>query len=383
MKQAKYDGREVLYLSGNSGTVPRQAEVLQAQLAKIGVKVRIELADFPTFRRRWLQERQWDLVQVQWDADLDPDETLYPELHSTETWNAGKWVNKDFDRAVERRAAENDFKKRKKYYDDSVRAHPRGRARRHPAPRQRAEDPPQVREGLPDDSRGPDRHAPRLARQGVGGRRPSPCPLPLAGERAAGVPVGGVLIGVAQAENGRLVEGRPTTWKASGRPAAENPQGTLSAGRPSPLNGRVRREKRPCRVTSSCRGPTVAWASEGARLRNHRRHQDVHLGEHLRDERAGETGAQAERLQVVVGRYLHAQLEPRAHDRLDLVRPLAEQPRVDRRGLGTADDVRDVAHRLRIRHRPISATRAPSSRQHVRPPARTPAAISASTPWKK
>jgi peptide/nickel transport system substrate-binding protein len=122
MKQAKYDGREVLYLSGNAGTAPRQAEVIQAHLAKIGIKVRIELADFPTFRRRWLQERQWDLVQLQWDADLDPDETLYPELHSGETWNAGKWVNKDFDRAVEAARAENDFKKRKKSYEDSVKA---------------------------------------------------------------------------------------------------------------------------------------------------------------------------------------------------------------------------------------------------------------------
>jgi peptide/nickel transport system substrate-binding protein len=122
MKQAKYDGREVLLLSTNAGTAPRQAEVIQAQLAKIGIKVRIELADAPTFRRRWLQERQWDLVQLQWDADLDPDETLYPELHSGETWNAGRWVNKDFDRAVELARVEPDFKKRKKYYDDSVRA---------------------------------------------------------------------------------------------------------------------------------------------------------------------------------------------------------------------------------------------------------------------
>jgi peptide/nickel transport system substrate-binding protein len=122
MKQAKYDGREILLLSGNADTAPRQSEVVQAQLAKIGVKVRIELADFPTFRRRWLQEKQWDMVAVQWDADLDPDETLYPELHSTETWNAGKWVSKDFDRAVELARAEPDFKKRKKYYEDSIKA---------------------------------------------------------------------------------------------------------------------------------------------------------------------------------------------------------------------------------------------------------------------
>jgi peptide/nickel transport system substrate-binding protein len=122
MKQAKYDGREVLLLSGNAGTAPRRSEAIQAQLAKLGIKVKIELADAPTFRRRWLQERQWDLVQIQWDADLDPDETLYPELHSGETWNAGRWVNKDFDRAVEAARTENDPKKRKKAYDDAVKA---------------------------------------------------------------------------------------------------------------------------------------------------------------------------------------------------------------------------------------------------------------------
>jgi peptide/nickel transport system substrate-binding protein len=122
MKQSKYpNGTEVMLLSGNAGTVPRQAEVLQAQLAKIGIKVNIELADAPTFRRRWLQERQWDLVQVQWDADLDPDETLYPELHSGEAWNAGKWANADFDKMVEGARSENDFKKRKKFYEEAVR----------------------------------------------------------------------------------------------------------------------------------------------------------------------------------------------------------------------------------------------------------------------
>lgn len=122
MKQAKYDGREVALLTINSGTAPRRCEVIQAQLAKIGVKVRIEQADAPTFRRRWLQERQWDMVTLQWDADLDPDETLFPELHSTEAWNAGKWANKDFDRAVELARVEIDFKKRKQAYDDAVKA---------------------------------------------------------------------------------------------------------------------------------------------------------------------------------------------------------------------------------------------------------------------
>lgn len=123
MKQSKHAGGvDVTLLAINSGTTPRQAEVVQAQLARIGVRVKIEIADAPTWRRRWLQERQWDLVSVQWDADLDPDETLYPELHSGEAWNAGRWSNAAFDRAVEAAREEPEPKKRKRHYEEAVKA---------------------------------------------------------------------------------------------------------------------------------------------------------------------------------------------------------------------------------------------------------------------
>jgi peptide/nickel transport system substrate-binding protein len=121
LKKSRYaNGTEVLLLSGNAGYAPRQAEVLQAQLAKLNIKANISLNDFPTFRKRWLEEKQWDIVQLQWDADLDPDETLFPELHSTETWNAGRWINPEFDRLVELAQVEADQKKRKQYYDEAV-----------------------------------------------------------------------------------------------------------------------------------------------------------------------------------------------------------------------------------------------------------------------
>jgi peptide/nickel transport system substrate-binding protein len=121
LKKSRYpNGTEALLLSANSGYGPRQAEVLQAQLAKLGIKANISLNDTPTFRRRWLEERQWDMVQVQWDADLDPDETLYPELHSKEKWNAGRWNNPEFDRLVELAQVEQDEKKRKQYYDAAI-----------------------------------------------------------------------------------------------------------------------------------------------------------------------------------------------------------------------------------------------------------------------
>jgi peptide/nickel transport system substrate-binding protein len=121
LKKSRYaNGTEAMLLSGNSGWQPRQAEVIQAQLARLGIKVSISLNDFPTFRKRWLEERQWDIVQGQWDADLDPDETLFPELHSKETWNAGKWNNPEFDRLVELAQVEADQKQRKQYYQEAV-----------------------------------------------------------------------------------------------------------------------------------------------------------------------------------------------------------------------------------------------------------------------
>jgi peptide/nickel transport system substrate-binding protein len=121
LKKSRYaNGTEAMLLSGNSGWQPRQAEVIQAQLARLGIKVSISLNDFPTFRKRWLEERQWDIVQGQWDADLDPDETLFPELHSKETWNAGKWNSPEFDRLVEQAQVEADQKQRKQYYNEAV-----------------------------------------------------------------------------------------------------------------------------------------------------------------------------------------------------------------------------------------------------------------------
>jgi peptide/nickel transport system substrate-binding protein len=121
LKQSKYaGGATVSLITPNSEYYPRQAEVLQAQLAKIGLKVNIQVLDIPTWRKRWLDDRDWDLVTLRWDADLDPDETLFPELHSRERWNAGRWINADFDRLVELARAEPNQKQRKQYYDEAV-----------------------------------------------------------------------------------------------------------------------------------------------------------------------------------------------------------------------------------------------------------------------
>jgi peptide/nickel transport system substrate-binding protein len=121
LKQSKYaGGTTVSLLTPNSEYYPRQAEALQAQLARIGVRVNIQVLDISAWRKRWLDDRDWDMVTLRWDADLDPDETLFPELHSKERWNAGRWNNPEFDRLVEQAQVEPDLQKRKQLYDQAV-----------------------------------------------------------------------------------------------------------------------------------------------------------------------------------------------------------------------------------------------------------------------
>jgi hypothetical protein len=68
---------------------------------------------------------------------------------------------------------------------------------------------------------------------------------------------------VAEAQHGRLVERAAGDRQPSGRPSHVKPAGTASTGRPSVLNGRVSREKRPMRRTISSTGGAVTARAPG------------------------------------------------------------------------------------------------------------------------
>src|SRR3989441_11738755 len=74
-------------------------------------------------------------------------------------------------------------------------------------------------------------------------------------------------------------KGRPTIASASGSPWVENPQGKDSAGSPSPLKGRVRREKAPHLLDDVVDGARRDGGDLRCRFGNRRRDQHVHLGE--------------------------------------------------------------------------------------------------------
>ena len=134
-----------------------------------------------------------------------------------------------------------------------------------------------------------------------------------------------------------------------GRPRrGERRRAPARAGRPRPFHG-----PREAGETAHPRGDGLAVAGrhlgESGRGRGRGRHDhEIGLLEDLADELAREPRAQAQGLEVVVRRDAHAHLEARAHRGLELVRPLAENARVDGGALRARNDATHVVDHLGI-----------------------------------
>jgi peptide/nickel transport system substrate-binding protein len=120
MQESKYpQGATIEYIANPTTFQPRIAQIVQAHLAKIGLKVEINMFEDATWRKRWL-EGNFDMVLDSPWADLDPDETIYPQFHTGEKWNVGKWSNAEYDRQVEKARGTFDVATRKAAYDKAV-----------------------------------------------------------------------------------------------------------------------------------------------------------------------------------------------------------------------------------------------------------------------
>ena len=104
-KKSKYQGEvNPVYIvsqgfTGSGGSGTRNSQLLLPMLEKIGVKPKIELLD----RAVWTKRRNsgdFDMYDEAWIADLDPDETLYPEWHSGQSWDFVGYNNPEFDKLV-------------------------------------------------------------------------------------------------------------------------------------------------------------------------------------------------------------------------------------------------------------------------------------------
>lgn len=121
-KQAKVQGEiNPVYIvaegfTGSGGSGTRNSQLILPMLEKIGIKPKIELLD----RAVWTKRRNngdFDLYDEAWIADLDPDETLYPEWHSGKPWNFVGYKGEAFDQLIGEAQDTLDEAKRKKLYD--------------------------------------------------------------------------------------------------------------------------------------------------------------------------------------------------------------------------------------------------------------------------
>ena len=105
----------------NQGNETRQkcAEIIQRQLAEVGIKVKIRILEWSAFVTDFINKRKFDSVIMGWTIPLDPD--AYDVWHSSknkpEELNFVSYNNPEADQMLEKARSTFDQKERKKCYD--------------------------------------------------------------------------------------------------------------------------------------------------------------------------------------------------------------------------------------------------------------------------
>jgi len=120
VKASGYDGAELLLFTRIGGSIDgkRAAELMQADWAKIGVKVRVQMMEWGEMLRR-TGAGEHDITFLNWAGDGDPDSFFNPNL-SCEGVSAGnnksRWCNKAFDALLAKARTNNDQGQRSQLY---------------------------------------------------------------------------------------------------------------------------------------------------------------------------------------------------------------------------------------------------------------------------
>lgn len=116
------DGKPFIFeIITNQGNETRQkcAEIIQRQLAEVGIKVKIRILEWSAFVTDFINKRKFDSVIMGWTIPLDPD--AYDVWHSSKTkpeeLNFVSYNNPEADKMLEKGRTTFDQKERKKCYD--------------------------------------------------------------------------------------------------------------------------------------------------------------------------------------------------------------------------------------------------------------------------
>ncbi len=117
-KDAKPFEFEILTNQGNE-TRQKCAEIIQRQLADVGIRAKIRIVEWSAFVTDFINKRRFDAVILGWTIPLDPD--AYDVWHSSKTapdeLNFVSYGNPEADEMLEKGRSTFDQAKRKKYYD--------------------------------------------------------------------------------------------------------------------------------------------------------------------------------------------------------------------------------------------------------------------------
>ncbi|MDX3926134.1 MAG: ABC transporter substrate-binding protein [Shinella sp.] len=97
-KAANQGEIEVTYIMAERGPVgTRVAQTVAPMLSEIGIKVKLELLEPAAWVQR-MKDGNFQMLDFDWVADLDPEETIFPEFKTGGSWNYWGWSNPEFDR---------------------------------------------------------------------------------------------------------------------------------------------------------------------------------------------------------------------------------------------------------------------------------------------
>ena len=117
-KDGKLFAFEILTNQGNE-TRQKCAEIIQRQLAEVGIRVKIRIVEWSAFVTDFINKRRFEAVILGWTIPLDPD--AYDVWHSSKTapqeLNFVSYQNPEVDEVLEKGRSTFNQAERKKYYD--------------------------------------------------------------------------------------------------------------------------------------------------------------------------------------------------------------------------------------------------------------------------
>ncbi len=120
-EESDYDGEELTIQVGQQ--FPQQvtiAEIIQEQLSEVGITATVQPTDFGSMISN-LNAGEYDLTIVGWSGFVDPDDMMYLQFHSGETFNQSNYANDEVDQLLEQgRQAAGSREERAEFYDDAI-----------------------------------------------------------------------------------------------------------------------------------------------------------------------------------------------------------------------------------------------------------------------